>query len=52
MLREGVAAAGTPWQLHRYEPCHGSLFTRPATQYFFTDALPRDAVAEIVKGCR
>ena len=21
MLREGVAAAGTPWQLHRYVPC-------------------------------
>ena len=25
------------------------LFTEPATQHFFTDALPRDAAAKIVK---
>ena len=30
---------------------HSFLFTEPATKYFLTDALPRDALDELAKRC-
>ena len=56
--RDHVATSVNMWQMPEH---HGNytvtgaaidvLFAEPATQLFFTDALPRDATAKIAKGC-
>ena len=56
--RYTVATSVNMWQFPEHrgnytvtDAATAVLFTEPATKYFFTDALPRDAAAKIAKGC-